>query len=87
MDLGPPSGPALVRLYTDDHDRLGFLYLVATDESATLGSMLDAGLLSAAALDSPTSLVFDRWAGMATMALAARQVQYGALAELDEPDS
>lgn len=87
VDLGRPAARPLVRLFTDDHDRLGFLYLDDSDEAATLGDTVGRGLRAAAALGTPTTVVFDHWAETATLALAAGQVRRGALAELVQPNS
>lgn len=81
VDLGPIGHP-VIRLFTDDHDRMGYLWLDSSPEAHDLAMELGRGLRSAAAQGRPTAEVFDWWAQRDTQALSAGTVRTGALAEL-----
>jgi hypothetical protein len=81
VDLGPLAHP-VIRLFTDDHDRLGFLWLDSSLAAHDLAMELGRGLRSAAAQGRPTRETFDWWASRNTQALMAGPIQTGALADL-----
>lgn len=80
--LEAPLGHPVAILFTDDHERLGYLQVADDQAAVTFVEALQGGLLNAAAQGSPTTAVFDWWAGRASQALAAGQVHTGALADL-----
>jgi hypothetical protein len=77
--LQSPLGVAAIRLYTDDRERLGFLYAGDHPEAIALGNALQQALMGAKAAGAEASVVFDYWAQRATPTVGAGPVETGDL--------
>lgn len=74
----PPGTPA-VRLFTDDHDRLGVMQVGTSQTAAHLVATLTTALRGAHKAGATTSDVFDYWAASSGPYVAAGEVVVGDL--------
>lgn len=78
------AGDPLGYVWTNDADGLGFM--ATTDAGRVRTAELVAAFQVAAGLGTPATVVFDHWAGLGSLGLAAGPVAEGDLDTLDDLD-
>lgn len=86
VTLEAPLGRPVAIIYTNDRDVLGYRLAPMEDNpgAAAMGTVLTDAFLGAKAADTPVTVVFDYWAGLASQSWGAGPVAKGDLGEMPQ---